>query len=107
MTTITYILPSGNGTRSLEVPDGTSVMLAAVRAGLPGIIGECGGAAMCATCHVYVEAGPVAALTPPTDDEEAMLDDAASPRAPNSRLACQIKVSGALEGLIIRIADIM
>ena len=107
MTMITYVLPAGAGTRSLEVAAGVSVMQAAVRAGLPGIIGECGGAGMCATCHVYIEGGPMAALSPPTSDEEVMLEDAASPRQPHSRLACQIKVTAELEGLMVRIADEM
>ena len=38
-----------------DAENGSSVMEAAVRAGVPGIEAECGGACACATCHVYVE----------------------------------------------------
>ncbi len=64
---------------------------------------ECGGACSCATCHVYVEAGPVEGLTPPSDDEEDLLFSALD-RRENSRLSCQILLSEALDGLRLTIA---
>src|ERR1700761_4798660 len=64
---------------------------------------ECGGACSCATCHVYVEAGPVDQLTPPSDDEEDLLFSTIDKR-PNSRLSCQILLSEALDGLSLTIA---
>ena len=54
MPTIRFIQPDGS-TRELSAPDGTSAMQAAIGAGLSGIVAECGGSAMCATCHVYVD----------------------------------------------------
>lgn len=54
MVNITYISASG-AARVLEVARGSSLMQAALANGLDGIVGECGGSAMCATCHVYVD----------------------------------------------------
>lgn len=106
MPAITYILPDGTE-RMLDLPQGYSVMEGAVHKGLPGILGDCGGSASCATCHVYIEGGPVSALPPVGRAEDDMLDDTASERRANSRLACQIKISAALDGLIVRIAEKM
>ena len=51
MPQITYVHP--NGTREvLDVPVGTSVMRGAILNGIDGIVAECGGEMMCATCHV-------------------------------------------------------
>lgn len=74
-------------------------MQAAVSRGLAGIVGECGGGAMCATCHVYVEAGDYAKLTSPDGVENEMLDGTACERKPNSRLSCQIKAKSELDVL--------
>ena len=64
--------------------------------------GLCGGACACATCHVEVSDGWLEKLHPANDDEEAMLDNV--PILSNgSRLSCQIKVSDALDGLVLRV----
>ena len=68
---------------------------------VPGIDGDCGGACACATCHVYVENGWLEKLPPMNELERDMLDFAFDVRG-NSRLSCQIKVSPALEGLVVR-----
>ena len=54
MPEVTYVLADGER-RTLDVPEGTSLMIGAVSHRLDGIVGECGGQMMCATCHVYVE----------------------------------------------------
>lgn len=97
MPTITYHQPSGEA-RTLTVEEGTSVMRAAVVAGVPGIVGECGGQAMCATCHVYVRPG-AEELPPIGEDEDEMLDCTVAERTDRSRLGCQVKVTGDLQGL--------
>jgi ferredoxin, 2Fe-2S len=99
MTRITYI-EHGGTEHSVDVPDGLSVMEGAVRYTVPGIDGDCGGACACATCHVYVEDGWTR-LQPMKELERDMLDFAFDVKD-NSRLACQIRVSPALEGLIVR-----
>lgn len=63
--------------------------------------GTCGGMAMCASCHCYVESDHE--LKEPTEDEEDMLDQAFFVED-NSRLGCQIFMEPALEGLTVRLA---
>lgn len=75
-------------------------MEAAVKHNVPGIDAECGGACACATCHVYVDEAWQAAVGEPAPMEEDMLDYASGVR-PSSRLSCQIRISPALDGLIL------
>ena len=103
MAKITYIEHNGNE-HTLDVDNGLTVMEGAVRNMVPGIDADCGGACACATCHVYVDA----AWTDKTGAREAMEDsmlDFAEGVEDNSRLSCQIKVSDALDGLIVRIPE--
>jgi 2Fe-2S ferredoxin len=76
-------------------------MQAAVAANVDGIEADCGGLMTCGTCHVYVREPWASRLRPPDPDELAMLDFTASPRRPNSRLACQIDLTDALDGLTV------
>lgn len=99
---VTYIASDGTEI-SVEAEDGVSLMVTALLNGIDGIIGECGGSAMCATCHVYVDEAFVEALPAPSDVETEMLACTASERRPNSRLACQISAGPALEGLVVHI----
>jgi 2Fe-2S ferredoxin len=103
MAKITYI--EHNGTRhEIDVKAGLSVMEGAVKNNIPGIDADCGGACACATCHVYVDeawrdkTGTASAM------EESMLDFAENVQ-PNSRLSCQIKVSDALDGLVVTMPE--
>ena len=101
MAKITYITFDGT-VYDIEARNGTTVMENAVRNAVPGIEAECGGACACATCHVYVDEAWVERTGEPQPMEEDMLDFASDVR-PNSRLSCQIRVSDALDGLIVRI----
>jgi ferredoxin, 2Fe-2S len=100
MPRVTYIDTSGKET-TLDIAVGTSVMQAAVFNGVDGIVAECGGSCMCATCHVYVREADLAKLPPIGEDEEAMLEGTASPRKPNSRLSCQLVASPEMDGLVV------
>jgi ferredoxin, 2Fe-2S len=104
MPAITFIHPDGNSDR-VDASGGESAMQAATRHGLDGILAECGGNAMCATCHVYVDDGWLARLPAMGDDEDALLGGAAAERRPNSRLSCQIKLTSELDGLLLRLPD--
>lgn len=88
----------------LDVADGTSVMQAVTSSGVPGILAVCGGEMACATCHVYVEDGPLDALPAVSDEENEMLECTAAPREANSRLSCQLPMTAATDGLVVRIA---
>ena len=85
----------------VDVPVGWSVMEGAVKNLIPGIDADCGGACACATCHVFVDSAWLEKLPAKEDMEETMLDFAPD-MAANSRLSCQIKVTPALDGLIVR-----
>jgi 2Fe-2S ferredoxin len=100
MPRITYITHSGVE-NTVDVSIGMSVMRGAVARGLPGIDADCGGACACATCHVYVDPAWLDRLKAPEQMEEDMLDFVAD-RQPTSRLSCQIDVTDALDGLIVR-----
>lgn len=104
MPDITFILADGSS-HGLEAPEGVSVMAAATGAGLPGILAECGGSAMCATCHVYVDEAWVARLPAPLPNELEMLECTAAERRPTSRLSCQIKLGAEMQGLVVHLPD--
>ncbi len=102
MPKVTYSLPDGSSP-TFELREGQSVMEGAVQNGIPEILAECGGSAMCATCHCYVEDAPLNALPAVSEDEDAMLDETEAQRKDNSRLSCQLRVTAALDGLHVRI----
>lgn len=102
MPIVTYVCPDGE-LEDVEVPVGTSIMKAAVAHGIESIVGDCGGSASCATCHVYVESH-LDMLPPKSDNEEEMLGDAASEVLPNSRLGCQLVMRDELASLVVRVA---
>jgi 2Fe-2S ferredoxin len=104
MPRVTYISQDEKAT-TLDIPVGTSVMQAAVLHGVDGIVAECGGSCMCATCHVYVTDEQLAMLPPVEPDEDAMLEGTASPRRPNSRLSCQLVVSPEMDGLVVHLPE--
>jgi 2Fe-2S ferredoxin len=104
MPTIRFIRPDGSS-RDIEAAVGASAMQVATGAGLRGIVGECGGSAMCATCHVYVDDAWAAHLPAPLANELEMLECTASERLPSSRLSCQIKMTEALNGIVLRLPE--
>jgi 2Fe-2S ferredoxin len=104
MPRVTYIDNDGTET-PLDIAVGTSVMQAAVYNGVDGIVAECGGSCMCATCHVYVREDQLKLTPPMQPDEDAMLEGTASPRRPNSRLSCQLVVSPEMDGLVVYLPE--
>lgn len=104
MALVTYVA-ADDSERAQDVPDGDNVMHGALYNGIEGIIGECGGALACATCHCYVDADWAARLPAPSQDEIDMLDCVAAERRPTSRLSCQIVVGPALDGLVIHLPE--
>lgn len=70
--------------------------------GLP-ILAQCGGSCACATCHVYVDPAWKAKLPEPNEEEVGMLDGAFDVTE-DSRLACQLIFTKALDGLKVKLA---
>ena len=103
MAKVTYIEHNG-AEHVLDVKTGLTVMEAAVKNNVPGIDADCGGACACATCHVYVDAAWQSKTGSKSAMEESMLDFAENVEA-NSRLACQIKVTDELDGLVVRLPE--
>lgn len=101
MTKITFIQPDGAREDVTSEP-GMTVMEAAKQADIAGIEAECGGSCACATCHVYVDAAWRDKVGKPANMEEDMLDFAFDVRE-ESRLACQIRITAELDGLIVRV----
>lgn len=101
MPKITFVSATGEE-HQVEVAEGTTAMEAAVQNMVAGIDGDCGGVAACGTCHVYVD-GPWFAKTGPAaagieKDMLSLTDNATD----NSRLACQLKITKELDGLVLR-----
>jgi len=97
MSTVVYTHADGT-TTTIEGRPGDSIMETAVRNGVKGIVGECGGSLSCATCHVFVAAETFELVGGPASDlEDDMLDGTAVDRQDRSRLSCQIKLADGCE----------
>ncbi|MCV2882578.1 (2Fe-2S)-binding protein [Actibacterium sp. XHP0104] len=104
MAKITYI--EHNGTEHVvDVANGLTVMEGARDNGVPGIEADCGGACACSTCHAYIPSDWYARLDGVDPMEEDMLEFAWSPEPGKSRLTCQIKVTDALDGLVVNLPE--
>jgi ferredoxin, 2Fe-2S len=104
MPTITFVHPDGTK-QDADVAAGKRIMQSAIANDIDGIVGECGGQIMCATCHVYLDQAWADRVPPITDEEDEMLEGTASPRTPESRLSCQIPVTDDLDGIVVRLPD--
>ena len=100
MPKITFVEHDGTE-HVVDVGTGGSVMQAAIDNLVPGIDADCGGECACATCHVMVTDEWNEAVGAPSEREDEMLD-LTPEREATSRLSCQIEVSDALDGLVVR-----
>ena len=103
MVKITYI-EAGGAEHVVDVPVGLSVMQGAVRNGIAAIVAECGGNCACGTCRVYVDEAWRARTGQASDMEEATMEIREDPLE-GKRLSCQIKVTEALDGLVVRMPE--
>lgn len=103
MPTVTYIQANGES-HEVELEVGTSLMQGAVDNMIDGILAECGGCCSCATCHCYIEESWQNKVDPASDMETDLLDCVTDPKD-TSRLSCQIKVTDALDGLIVHLPE--
>jgi 2Fe-2S ferredoxin len=90
----------------IEIGSGVSVMLAAVRNGISGIEGECGGCLDCANCHVYVDDAQINSLPSPDAEELELLGSVKAARKHNSRLSCQLRPPLPIEALTVYIPEV-
>ena len=102
MPRITFVTTDGHR-KSIDVPEGETLMRAAIDNQVDAILGECGGACCCATCHVYFDAESMARLPPVSDMESQLLAFTAAARQPGSRLACQLVADRHIDGLIVQL----
>jgi 2Fe-2S ferredoxin len=96
-------IDSAGSEYAIDAAPGESAMAAAVKNGVPGIVGECGGNCSCATCHVWVREEFADLVGPPQEMEDDLLDLGVSDRRPGSRLACQIRLDESLDGLVLEV----
>ena len=101
MPSVTYCQPDGSA-RTIRVAVGDSVLDGALDHGIEGIIGQCGGGMNCLTCHCYVAEVWLGRVPPPDQDEAEMLDYVVLP-GPGSRLGCQLRVTDAMDGLVVHV----
>lgn len=85
-----------------DVKVGQNLMDGAVDHMIDGILGECGGVMSCATCHCYVDPAWADKIPEPSELEEDMLGMVIDPQD-NSRLSCQIEMTEALDGIVVRL----
>lgn len=103
MPLVTFIAFDGRP-HAVQAADGSSLMQAAVDHSVRGIDGDCGGQCACATCHVFIDPAWATRVGPRTAHEDEMLNFAAELQD-NSRLACQITLGPALDGLVVRLPE--
>ena len=103
MPKVTFIEFSGSA-HTVTAQSGSPLMQAAVDNMVPGIDADCGGSCACGTCHVSVDADWASAVGEPGEMEEAMLSMRPD-RGMHSRLACQIVVTDALDGLVVHLPE--
>ncbi|HWL45210.1 MAG TPA: 2Fe-2S iron-sulfur cluster-binding protein [Ilumatobacter sp.] len=104
MPKIRFVRADGSVT-VVDADVGQSIMQVAVGNGIDGIVGECGGSRMCATCHVHVDLSGVGGVPVVSEDEDELLDFAASPRSELSRLSCQLPVSEEMDGITVALPE--
>ena len=103
MAKITFVGHDGSEA-TFEGNDGMTVMEVAIKNSVEGIDADCGGACACATCHIYVRDEWKDKVGERAEMEEDMLDFAFEVKE-QSRLACQIKVSDAIDGLVVDVPE--
>lgn len=98
---VCFVLADGQ-MRQVRAALGRTLMQVAVDHQIEGIRAECGGQCSCATCHCYVDDAWVHRVPTKQDRETDMIDFVWEPKS-NSRLACQVEITAAMEGLTVHV----
>ena len=94
-----------NGTdHTIDAEVGKSLMLNAIDNGVPGIDADCGGACACGTCHVFLEQQWLETAGTSNPLEDSMLSMRPD-REEQSRLSCQIEITDAMDGMVVRMPE--
>ena len=101
MIRVHFISADSGSTRIVEANPGDRLLEVAQNDGQP-LEGTCEGQMACSTCHVIIPADDFDRLPKAREEEEDMLD-LATGATRNSRLACQIILTEAMDGLTVRI----
>ena len=103
MAIVTFIEHDGTQ-HTVDIEVGKSLMQLATDNGIPGIDADCGGGCACGTCHVILEPQWLAMMDNAKADELQMLDFNAE-KTSTSRLSCQIQMSDAMDGMIVKLPE--
>jgi 2Fe-2S ferredoxin len=101
--TTLYVIDLAGAETPIKAAPGITLMEALRDHGFDDLLALCGGCCSCATCHVYVEAGPESMKTPASPDEADLLDSSQHRQA-HSRLSCQIAITPDLDAIRVRLA---
>lgn len=103
MPVINYVEFDGRE-HSVDVPTGVSLMQGALDNMIDGIVAECGGCCVCCTCHCIIDPAWAEAAGTAAADENELLEFLDT-REESSRLSCQVKVTEAMEGMVVRLPE--
>lgn len=103
MIKITFVEHDGART-DVDAELGQSLMKAATYGGVPGISADCGGNCACGTCRIYVPEAWLPRLPTAASAEREMIDFSGD-GTPGVRLACQIRVTEAMDGLELNLPE--
>jgi 2Fe-2S ferredoxin len=100
---VEIIFRTANGaTRTIDAKPGESLMSQAKIHLVAGIDADCGGSMVCGTCHVVIDDPWFSRLPGPSAEEAALVEYGLDPRE-NSRLSCQVVLTGAMDGMTVAI----
>jgi 2Fe-2S ferredoxin len=101
MPTVVFMFSDGRRT-AVQAREGMSLMEVALRNLIDGVEAKCRGNCACVTCHVHVDPRWRSAIGAPSAMEESMLDFAEGVDE-GSRLACQVRLTNACEGMVVSV----
>lgn len=103
MVRITFVEHDGSSTE-VEAELGLSLMKAATYGQVPGISADCGGNCACGTCRVYVPAAWRGCFQDAKSSEQEMIEFSQD-HTDGVRLACQTKVTEAMDGMVLNLPE--
>ena len=95
-------LDNNNNLKEIEANEGSSLLEVSKKNNI-NLEGSCGGEMLCSTCHIYILSDHIDKLKKQNDEEKEILALTKNLKK-NSRLACQIKITNKLKGLIFSVA---